>query len=106
MVRTLKLVTDSVARNKSSKNDPARTGISPARFAAYQILRRVENEGAYASVLLAAQDHLSDRDRALTYELTMGVLRWQLLLDRLIEHYAQRPPERLDNAVCLILRLA
>jgi len=80
-------------------------GISPARRAAFEILLRVE-EGAYASVLLAKREQeLTPLDRALCHELVMGVLRWQLWLDRLIEYYANRKVAELDVAVRLILRL-
>ena len=74
-------------------------------MAAFEILRRVAN-GAYASVLLAAkEDELTTRDRALCHELVMGVLRWQLWLDRLIQHYTKRDVGQLDLSVRIILRL-
>ncbi len=80
--------------------------VSPARRAAFEILRRVEDEGAFASVLLAASDEeMRAEDRALCYELVMGVLRWQLWLDALIEHYAGRKAESLDEPVRRALRL-
>jgi 16S rRNA (cytosine967-C5)-methyltransferase len=80
--------------------------IAPARRAAFEILRRVEDEGAFASVLLATGlDELSAQDRALCYELVLGVLRWQLWLDHLIEYYARRSVESLDAPVCRALRL-
>jgi 16S rRNA (cytosine967-C5)-methyltransferase len=80
--------------------------VSPARGAAFEILRRVEEEGAFASVLLASLgEELSAQDRALCYELVMGVLRRQLWLDRLIDHYAGRSAQRLDAPVRLALRL-
>ena len=91
-----------------SSGTPRRTSsssVSPARLAAYHHLTRVEEESAYASVLLASEKRLSEKDRALTYELTMGVLRRQLFLDRLIAHYSDRDPERLDPEVRRILRL-
>lgn len=79
--------------------------VSPARLAAFEILRRVA-EGAYASVLLAAkEDELKLQDRALCHELVMGVLRRQLWLDRLIEHYANRSVTSLDEPVRILLRL-
>lgn len=80
--------------------------VSPARRAAFEILRRVEEEGAFASVLLVAGgEELRAEDRALTYELVMGVLRWQLWLDRLIEHYSGRSAGKLDAPVRRALRL-
>jgi 16S rRNA (cytosine967-C5)-methyltransferase len=80
--------------------------VSPARRAASEILRRVEEDGAYASVLLAETlEELRADDRALCYELVLGVLRWQLWLDHLILHYAARPLERLDLSVRRALRM-
>lgn len=80
--------------------------ISPARRAAFEILREVE-AGAFSSILLAAErPELNAPDRALTHELVLGVLRWQLWLDKLIEHYAKRATDKLDFPVVLALRLA
>jgi 16S rRNA (cytosine967-C5)-methyltransferase len=79
--------------------------ISPARLAAFEILRRVE-EGAYASVLLASKEEaLEPLDRALCHELVMGVLRRQLWLDRLIEFYSNRKVTAMDADVRRALRL-
>jgi 16S rRNA (cytosine967-C5)-methyltransferase len=79
--------------------------VSPARLAAFEILTRVE-DGAYASILLAQKESgLEPRDRALCHELVLGVLRWQLWLDRLAEHFTKRPSADLDVAIRLILRL-
>jgi 16S rRNA (cytosine967-C5)-methyltransferase len=80
--------------------------VSPARRVAFEALRRVEEDGAFASVLLAhATAELRADDRALCYELTLGVLRRLLWLDRLIEHYAGRRVASLDRAVARSLRL-
>lgn len=90
---------------KGAEGSPRRTP-SPARRAAFEILRRVEEEGAFASVLLAsATGELESLDRALCYELVLGVLRWQLWLDKLIEHYAGRAADNLDAPVRRALRL-
>ena len=79
--------------------------VSPARRTAYEIIRRVE-DGAFASVLLASKEEsLSPADRALTHELVLGVLRNQLWLDRLTNHYSNRKSEQLDMEVRVILRL-
>ena len=80
--------------------------VSPARQAAFEILRRVEEESAYAAPLLAASDErMRADDRALCYELVLGTLRCQLWLDRLIEHYSNRKAQGLDAPVRLALRL-
>jgi 16S rRNA (cytosine967-C5)-methyltransferase len=101
----------SVRRKQTRENGRHEKGsvadaVAPARHAAFEILRRVEQEGAFASVLLAASvEELSAQDRALCYELVLGSLRWQLWLDRLIEHYARRSAESLDAPVRRALRL-
>lgn len=80
--------------------------LSPARRAAFDILRRVEGEGAYASSLLAVADEsLRGDDRALCYELVLGVLRRRSWLDSVLEHFANRRMEAVDLPVRLALRL-
>lgn len=80
--------------------------ISPARRAAFEILRRVEDTEAYSSALLAATDDtLNAKDRALCHELVLGVLRQRLWLDRCIGHFGSRSVEKLDPPVVLALRL-
>ncbi len=81
--------------------------VSAARSAAFEILRRVETEDAYASNLLASArcEDLSREDHALAQELTLGALRWQGQLDFLIEHFSRRKINKLDTAVLLALRL-
>jgi 16S rRNA (cytosine967-C5)-methyltransferase len=79
--------------------------ISPARLAAFRILQQVET-GAYSSFLLAAEEpRLQPADRALCHELVLGVLRWQLFLDRIAEHFSKRRVTSLDAAVRIALRL-
>ena len=79
--------------------------ISPARREAFEILREVE-AGAFSSILLASEEpKLKPADRALTHELVLGVLRWQLWLDKLIEHFTKRNVESLDLPVRLALRI-
>lgn len=84
----------------------SKRSVSPARIAAFEILRRVEEDGAYASVLLAgSDDDMRPDDRSLCYELVMGVLRWQLWLDALITHFADRKAESLDKPIRRALRM-
>lgn len=79
--------------------------ISPARLAAFNILQQVET-GAFSSILLAAEEpRLVPADRALCHELVLGVLRWQLNLDKIVEHFSKRRIESLDPAVRIALRL-
>lgn len=79
--------------------------ITPARVAAFNILKQVET-GAFSSILLAAEEpHLQPADRGLCHELVLGVLRWQLRLDKILEYYSKRDIERLDPPVRIALRL-
>jgi 16S rRNA (cytosine967-C5)-methyltransferase len=81
--------------------------ISVARKIAFEVLRRVEQEGAYASDLLHAQLGAGVRaeDAGLATELVLGVLRWRRLLDFLLERQLKKPVARLDLAVALALRM-
>jgi len=79
--------------------------ISAARLAAARILQQVET-GAFSSVLLAAEEpRLKPVDRALCHELVLGVLRWQLFLDKILEHFSKRSVQSLDAPVRIALRL-
>lgn len=81
--------------------------VTPARRIAYEVLRRVEAEGAYASDLLHGElgTNVKAPDAALATELTMGVLRWRRLLDFLLERHLNKSVERLDLPVALALRM-
>jgi 16S rRNA (cytosine967-C5)-methyltransferase len=82
-----------------------RNSVSPARWSAFEILRKVE-DGGFSSVLLATQEpKLEPADRALCHELVLGVLRRQLNLDKIIEHYSNRKIDKLDRSVVIALRL-
>jgi 16S rRNA (cytosine967-C5)-methyltransferase len=81
--------------------------ISPARKIAYEVLRRVEAEGAYASDLLHSElgERVKPEDAGLATELVMGVLRWRRLLDFLLERQLKKPVAKLDLPVALALRI-
>ncbi len=88
-------------------------GATVARKIAFQILLRVEKTSAYAGDLLHARltPETKPEDAALATELTLGVLRWQRLLDfQLAPRLAKpamsgRPLETLDREVLVALRL-
>jgi len=84
-----------------------KTNVSPSRGAAFDVLLRVATEDSFASNLLASPryERLSREDHALAQELSLGVLRWQIQLDFLIERYARRALDRLDPEVVVALRL-
>lgn len=81
--------------------------ISPARKIAYEVLRRVEAEGAYASDVLHSElsAHVTPVDAALATGISLGVLRWRRLLDFLLERQLKKPVARLDLAVAIALRM-
>lgn len=81
--------------------------VSPARRAAFDILYKIDTKDAYVDDLLASNrfEKLSREDHALMHELTMGVLRRQIYLDYLIEHYSHRKISKLDIEVAIALRL-
>jgi 16S rRNA (cytosine967-C5)-methyltransferase len=81
--------------------------VSPSRQIAFEALRRVEAEGAYASDVLHTElgARVKATDAALATEITMGVLRQRRLLDFLLERQLKKPVERLDLAVALALRM-
>ena len=77
--------------------------ISSARVAAFQILNKIEKEKAFSSVLLPLyEENLEVKDRALCHELTLGVLRKQIYLDRIIDSFTN--DKKLDLAVRIALR--
>ncbi len=77
--------------------------ISPARLAAFEILRKIETEKSFSSVLLPLyEEKLSVKDRSLCHNLTLGTLRKQIFLDRAIDKFVGR---KLDAEVRIILRL-
>jgi 16S rRNA (cytosine967-C5)-methyltransferase len=81
--------------------------VSAARKIAYEVLHRVEAEGAYASDVLHTELGAGVRqdDAALATELTLGVLRWRGLLDFLLEPSLKKPVARLDLPVAIALRM-
>ena len=79
-----------------------------ARRLALEVLTQVEEQQAYASLLLDARlqrARLSDKERALATELSYGVLRWQGRLDYLLAAITDRPWERVDPMLRRLLRL-
>jgi 16S rRNA (cytosine967-C5)-methyltransferase len=85
--------------------------VSVARKIAHDVLCRVAGEGAYASDLLNIRlstrltPGIARNDAALATELTLGVLRWQRLLDFLLQRHLDRPLRKLDIEVLIALRL-
>ncbi|MEO8072455.1 MAG: 16S rRNA (cytosine(967)-C(5))-methyltransferase RsmB [Acidobacteriota bacterium] len=78
--------------------------ISPARIAAFEILVKIAKEKSFSSALLPVYEKdLQTKDRALCHELSLGVLRKQIYLDKIIESFTKN--KKLDTAVRIALRL-
>jgi 16S rRNA (cytosine967-C5)-methyltransferase len=110
--------TAAAGRAMSAKKRPASAGptasvgaamakITPARLAAFEILKLVGEGKGHSDELLhsARVDALSPEDRNLTMALVMGVLRWQIALDALVRGLLQRPEQRLAEPVAIALRM-
>ena len=80
--------------------------IAPARKAAYEVIRRVFEEEAYADrALTSAVAGLDARDRALAQRLAYGTVEMARTLDFGIEQLGKRPVRKLDPPVRAALRL-
>ena len=82
--------------------------VSQSRYEALRILVRVEQDRAFADIVLEhALEHarLEPRDAALCTELVYGTLRWRRHLDWRLAPHLKRPLEKLDPWVRSLLRL-
>ncbi len=87
--------------------EAATAKITPARRAAFEILKLVGEGKGHSDELLhsARVDALSPEDRNLSTALVMGVLRWQIALDARVHGLLQRPEQRLAEPVAIALRM-
>jgi 16S rRNA (cytosine967-C5)-methyltransferase len=80
--------------------------VSPARGAAFEVVRRVFEEGAYADrVLRSASEGLDERERAFARQLAYGTVQRVRTLDHAIGTLGRRPTRKLDPPVLAALRL-
>jgi 16S rRNA (cytosine967-C5)-methyltransferase len=80
--------------------------IAPARRAAFQVVRRVFEDDAYADrALESAVADLDARDRALAQRLSFGTVQRVRTIDHGIDHLGKRPTRKLDPPVLASLRL-
>ncbi|HEV8462767.1 MAG TPA: transcription antitermination factor NusB [Gaiellaceae bacterium] len=80
--------------------------IAPARRAAYEVVRRVFEDDAYADRALdSAVEGLDQRDRALAQFLAYGTVQRARTLDFGIDRLGKRPVRKLDPPVRASLRL-
>jgi 16S rRNA (cytosine967-C5)-methyltransferase len=91
----------------AARRDTARRSGNPRR-AAYDVLAAVESREAYANLLLPkllADRGITGRDAALATELAYGTLRGQGTYDAVLAACSDRPLDKLDAPVRLVLRL-
>ena len=82
--------------------------VAPARRVAYQVVRRVFEDDAYADRAFRAAAEaasLDERDRAFAMQLAYGTVQRARTLDHAIERLGRRPVRKLDPPVLAALRL-
>lgn len=92
-------------QGRASQTSPS---VQPSRRIAYEVLRAVREDDAYANLLLPtllAEAQLAPADAALATELAYGTLRRRGYYDRVLSLVIDRPLERLDPEVLDALRL-
>jgi 16S rRNA (cytosine967-C5)-methyltransferase len=80
----------------------------PARLVAFEVLRAVAAEDAYANLVLPARIRhhgLDKRDAGFATELSYGALRGQGTYDAVLARCVDRPLDQLDPAVLDALRI-
>src|SRR5580700_25633 len=107
MGRASRRVSASAAEQPCKERATDKVPISPSRSIAFETLRRVEAEGAYASDVLHAElgSRVTPENAALATEITLGVLRGRRLLDFLLDRQLKKPVAQLDLPVALALRI-
>jgi 16S rRNA (cytosine967-C5)-methyltransferase len=80
--------------------------VTPARRAAYEVVRRVFEQDAYADRAFAtAARGLDERDRHLAQQIAFGTVQRARALDHGIETLGRRPVRKLDPPVLAALRV-
>jgi 16S rRNA (cytosine967-C5)-methyltransferase len=80
--------------------------VSSARRAAFEVVRRVFEEGAYADrAFRSAAADLDERDRAFAMQLAYGTVQRARTLDHAIGTLGRRPVRKLDPPVLAALRI-
>lgn len=98
----------SHTRRPGGRRPGPRTRVDPARTVAYEVLRAVATQDAYANLLLPPRLRalgLTGRDASFATELVSGTLRRRGTYDAIVVAAAQRPLRKIDPAVLDVLRL-
>ncbi|WKD57606.1 Ribosomal RNA small subunit methyltransferase B [Corynebacterium capitovis DSM 44611] len=96
-------------RTQPAEAPPRKAPIGDAaREAAWHVVLRVAEEGAYANLVLPKllrERSITGRDAAFATELTYGTLRALGVLDAVIGHCSSRPLDNIEPAVLAAIRL-
>ncbi len=99
----------STGRNRTASAPAQRTrAADPARLVAFEVLRAVSGDDAYANLVLPTRirdHHLDRRDAGFATELAYGALRAQGTYDAILARCVDRPLAELDPAVLDALRI-
>jgi 16S rRNA (cytosine967-C5)-methyltransferase len=79
--------------------------MTSARLVAYDALKRIDADGAYANLVVGAmlaRSDLPDIDRAFVTDLVYGTTRMRRACDALVDRFITKPP---DAATRTLLRL-
>jgi 16S rRNA (cytosine967-C5)-methyltransferase len=98
----------TASRPQNRRKGPRRKPLDPARAAAFEVLRAVDQREAYANLALPAvlrRRGITGRDAAFATELTYGTCRTLGLLDAVIGSAAGRSPDAIDPVLLDLLRL-
>ncbi len=94
--------------NRGSSSERISSNRSEARRLALKILWRVDQEGAYADILLdrvISQHSRELLNTGLMTELVYGILRWQARLDFYLAQVSEHELDKMQPEVLLILRM-
>jgi 16S rRNA (cytosine967-C5)-methyltransferase len=94
--------------NRNKTRPPSRPRVDPARLAAFDVIKAVRVDQAYANLVLPhalAKYDVSGRDAAFATELASGTLRQQGTYDAIIAACLDRPLAKVEAKVLDALRL-
>ncbi len=89
-------------RTTAASSSPALRPASPARQLALRALGRIDDDGAYANLVLPSmlgQSALSDMDRRFVTDLVYGTTRMRRACDALVDRFLASPPDAVTRRV-------
>ncbi|MDO5048348.1 MAG: transcription antitermination factor NusB [Actinomycetaceae bacterium] len=95
-------------KRKPARSNQRMRGVEEPRRVAYEALLAVDQDGAYANLVLPpmiTRARLSHRDASLATELVYGTLRYRGRIDWVLGQCMNRPIDKIDPEVRAILRM-